>query len=245
MTGKDRDPLESLGRHEDPEPDPERMRKTIAASRAAFARSAAERAAEERPRRRQRSSGMRGRSWRYPAAVGLAAAAVVILIALSVFRSGLQPDDAGPAARLAEAPADAAREGVRLGARPHLSRQPVEMDVPAGMHRVDGSELSLAYRVGGGRLELHILTPEGTRQIDSWPVASGAEAAVTAAFQAARSDSHPEILVVKVTHGPAGSRAWHAYVHEGGEIRRDAAISALLSDAVDRREAERRLRNVE
>lgn len=262
MTPSDRDPFDALRRLPDPEPDPEVMRKAIAASREAFAQQrAGKRQLQSRGwRARIREAFARPSAWLVPAGAGAFAVVIAIGVLPGVLTQpalfdGATQRQAAPAEALMEREAPAMAEAQpapvapepegadRFSAAPPPAPAPAAAPaladaVPAEMEIYAEDGIRLGYRIGDGRYSLFLLSGAGDLAMDER--ALGAESIEIIDALRMRRPGEPEIIAVR-TRTDAGAPAWDAYVFTGMDIDRDAQLSALIADAADAREVKARL----
>lgn len=248
MTTPDRDPLTVLPQIEVPEPDPVVMNATIAQSREAFIEHQA-----RRSRRPKKAPGWR-LQWLLPAGVGAMALAVALVVAPGLIQAPLYDDaptqvadaptppmpspEAPPTLSRGDAPVtaeDAAPSGgVSMGIRPGQPAQQVDpLSLPLTEFPADGVRLS--YRQTPSELLLYLPEISTERPIDSQMVLQGEDVDILAAFALADED------VVAVQLRVDDTQFWRVYRPDDGIYARDSELSALVSDAPDQAEVERRL----
>jgi hypothetical protein len=240
MSPSERDPFELLPQFVDPDPDPVVMQAAIARSREAFAQRQARHAGGTRWLVRLRDWLQTSPGWLMPAGIG----ALGIVVALAVVPGLMMTSSPGPTLSsggepvLSEAPAQPAQNGmVRMGTQPNVSRQTIDSTV-APMAIFAGGGVRLGYRSTPAELQIYRLDDNGEQLVDTQPLMPGEQGDIRGGF-VVTTPGQPEILAVQI--GVDDAAFWRAYRLTGAAYARDAELSALVLDAPDQAEAERRL----
>lgn len=227
MTTRPPDPLDLLRRLPAPEPDPARMRATIAAARARFADGA-----PSRPDPRRRGWLI----WLVPATAGLAALALVAVTMPqtdSPRLAGSDPANEEPAlARDGAAPS-----GPIMGARPPQTAAPSgrELPPPTQTHDFDGFQIVVHDQ--DGAVSLSFLRDGTATPFDRRSLEPGAGFALLDAFLT--TSDQGEFLLLQSRIGDVVN--WDVFTIGPDGIRLSGALSMRVHDAPDRAAAARRL----
>ncbi|MHA6690907.1 hypothetical protein [Devosia sp. A449] len=247
MSTPERDPFDLLPQFADPEPDPVVMQAVIAQSREAFARRQTRRAAAERGLWDRLRAWLRvSPGWLVPAGIGVFG----VVMALAVVPGLMMTSPSGPALDHAVAEAPTAQppamsepgpallrgDGIRMGAQPGPGGRPIEPDA-APMTIFDGDGVQLGYRVTPAEMLIYRLDADTEQLVDAQPLVPGEQSDIRGAF--VTSLGQLDLLGAQIRVDD--SVFWRVYRLVDGAYARDLELSALIADAPDQAEAERRL----
>lgn len=227
MTTRSPDPLDLLRQLPAPEPDPARMRATIAAARARFTDGTA-----NRPARRRRGWLI----WLVPGATALAALALVVVLVPQTGSPPLAEND--PAREEPTLAGDgAAPSGPVMGARPPQApaQTGTELLAPAQTRGFDGFQIAVHDQDGAVSLSFlrdGTATPFDRRSLDPDMGFELLDAFLTTSGQG-------ELLLLQSRMGEAVN--WDVFTIGSDGIRLSGALSMQVHDAPDRATAARRL----
>ena len=245
---QDRDPFELLPNFVDPEPDPVVMRAVIAQSSSAFAN-------RRQPARSEQNSFARwwrnSARWLMPAGVGVAAAAVALVVAPGMMQNAVDPvadreviadlPTPEPSTQLSRS-AEVRTHSPSQEAAPRMGMQPVPGAAPAPVEALpqlistyEGDGVRIGTRLDATALELYLPDISGEDTIDVQGLVPGEQIEILAAFAQQDAD------LIAVHFRVDDVRFWRIYHLVDGKYGRDPERSKLVSDAPDRAEVERRL----
>ncbi|KAA0971965.1 hypothetical protein FPY71_02235 [Aureimonas fodinaquatilis] len=248
MTGEDKDHFERLSQLAPPEPDPEKIKATVAMSGRAFAQGTGKKA--KPAKKGWLETLLPGRGWLIPAS-GLAGVLLVaaVTVPMMLDQTGQSFEAARdmpmPAPSVAEGPRSSAGPGAgtRMGSMPQRQRQglPLDMRSDAEVQTYDFDGLEILSRSVPEEFGLYLVNNGVEREFDRRAKEASEQIVLTDAFmREGATGEYSRALFVRSGYDD-GPQQWDAFIDNGSGFAISGRLSVAVHDANDRADVLARL----